>query len=188
MSTAFRNVRMLAACLLLPASAVAAQSATPAPSHPGLTHAARCEVWARELSFARSVADHNATAFADHVHTDAVFGPSTPEPARGRDAVVRQWGGLIAGKGLRLYWYPAQVVVAGTGDHAWSTGPALYDDPSPTAKHRYRLGRFNSVWRRDPDGAWRVLFDDGNAPQPASEEEAATFHAGRVETCPSQPG
>jgi len=190
MTIALRDIRTLAACLLLPASALAAQVAAPAPSQPGASHAARCEVWARELSFARSVADHDASAFADHVHTDAVFGPSTTEPARGRDAVVRQWDGLIAGKGLRLYWYPAQVVVAGTGDHAWSTGPALYEDPSPTAKHHYRLGRFHSVWRRDSDGVWRVLFDDGNAPQPASQDQAAAFRAGRIEACPEplEPG
>lgn len=185
MSAAFRTIRIFAACLLLPAGAGAAQPVTPLPLQPGAIHAARCAVWARELGFARSVAEHDASAFADHVHAEAVFGPNTPEPARGRDAVVRQWGGLIAGRGLRLHWYPTHVVVAGTGDHAWSTGPALYEDSSPSAKHRYRLGRFNSVWRRDGDGAWRVLFDDGDIPRPASEDEAATFHAGRAEACPS---
>jgi len=184
MSTAFRTLRLFVAGLALPAAAVAAQPVTSEPSQADATQPARCEVWARELGFARSVADHDVDAFADHVHADAVFGPTTPEPAHGREAVVRQWDGLIAGKGVRLYWYPAKVVAAGTGGHAWSTGPALYDDPSPTAKHRYRLGRFNSVWHRDGDGAWRVLFDDGDAPQPASEDQAAAFHAGRIETCP----
>lgn len=181
MTASARSTLMLIACLLLPGAA-AAQPAATAPA-PATHEAERCEVWARELGFARSVADHDAIAFAEHVHADAVFGPSGPAPARGRDAVVQQWRGLIEGKGLRLAWYPAKIVVAGTGDHAWSTGPALYEDPSPAAKQRYRIGQFRSVWHRDDDGAWRVLFDDGNPPEPASDEAAAAFHAGRRMDC-----
>ncbi len=25
------------------------------------------------------------------------------------------------------------------------------------------IGRFNSIWRRDPDGQWRVVFDKGSS-------------------------
>lgn len=182
MTIALRIACTLAVSGLLAPCAVVAQAAA-APSVAARA-AAQCQVWARELSFARSVADHDAAAFAEHVHADAVFGPSRPQPARGRDAVVSQWAALIDGNGVRLAWYPAQVVVAGTGDHAWSTGPALYEDPSPTAKQRFRLGQFSSVWRRDADGVWRVLFDDGIAPQAASQQQADAFHAGRREACP----
>ena len=42
-------------------------SAQPAPPAPELT-AAECEVWARELSLARSVADRDPAALAAHLH------------------------------------------------------------------------------------------------------------------------
>ena len=51
---------------------------------------AECAVWQRELSFAGSVADHDATAFAEHLHPQAVFGVSG-KPTRGREAITREW-------------------------------------------------------------------------------------------------
>ena len=59
-----------------------------------------CAVWARELSFAQSVADHDAAAFAAHLHPDAAFGASRAEPTRGRDAIARRWAGIIEGKAV----------------------------------------------------------------------------------------
>lgn len=183
MSVPDRTRRAVLPCLLLLSAAASAQSPAPAPAALDPSPA-ECEVWTRELSFAQSVADHDEAAFAEHVHPDAAFGAGNAQPTRGRDAVVRQWRGLIEGKGLRLAWYPIRVTVAGDGNIAWSTGPALFEDPSPSSPQRYRLGQFHSVWQRGADGVWRVLFDDGPEPRPATADEAAAFHAGR-RTCPA---
>ena len=158
-------------------------SAQPAPPAPELT-AAECEVWARELSFARSVADRDAAAFAEHLHEAAAFGVSRPGTSRGRDTVTSDWLGLINGTRVRLSWYPTHTVIGGEPDIAWSSGPALYESVDPTADGPHRIGAFTSVWHRGGDGVWRVLFDDGINPRPATPEEVAAFHAGRSETCP----
>jgi ketosteroid isomerase-like protein len=174
------SIRLAVAALALALSplAVAQTTATPKLS------AAECEVWARELGFARSVAEHDGDAFAGFIAEGAVFGAKRPNPRRGRDAVVAAWSGLVAGKELRLSWYPAMVAIGGEADVASSSGPALYEDLSPGTKQRFLLGAFQSIWHRDADGAWRVLFDDGIEPQPASEAEVAAFRAGRREACP----
>lgn len=170
---------------LLPVVAVAGEP--PAPASPKATpvlSAAECAVFARELSFARSVADHDASAFADHVDADAAFDAGGEAPTRGRAAVAEAWAPIVAGKGVRLEWYPTRTTVAGAGDLAWSTGPALIERLAPDAKQRYLLGQFRSVWRKDSDGTWRVLFDDGAPPRPATEAEAAAFRAARPAACP----
>jgi ketosteroid isomerase-like protein len=175
--------RMLAAAIALACSPHAiAQPAAPPPT-PSLS-AAECEVWARELGFARSVAEHDASAFAGFIAEGAVFGAKRPQPRRGRDAVVAAWAGIVAGKELRLAWYPAMVAIGGEPDIAYSSGPALYEDLTPDAEPRFLVGAFQSIWHRDADGAWRVLFDDGIEPRPASEAEVAAFAAGRREACP----
>ncbi len=51
-------------------------------------------------------------------------------------------------------WQPEVVEVLASGTLALSSGP-VWD---PTAK---RIGTFNSVWRREPGGQWRVVFDKG---------------------------
>ena len=159
-----------------PALAVtqSAASAIPADS-------ARCQVWQRELSFARSVADHDAVAFAAHLAADVAVGVSR-EPTRGREAVTREWQGIIDGSALKLEWYPAVVTMGGDGRVAYSSGPALYQDPGTGA---YRLGRFGSVWLRGDDGTWRMIFDDGIRPEPADAAAVQAFRAGSGKPCAS---
>ena len=169
--------RMFATVLLsLPATAACAL----APATPD--QAARCEVWARELSFAQSVADHDVHAFAAHLHPSAVFGVSRPNPQRGEREILDAWTGLIAGLQTRLWWYPDHVHAGGDGSIVASSGPALYQD---VASGLYRLGRFSSVWQRGRDGVWRVVFDDGLAPKPADEGQVEAFHRGRAVECPT---
>lgn len=156
------------------------------PHEPASPHsAAECEVWARELSFARSVAEHDAAAFAAHLERHAAFGAGRAEPLRGREAIAGRWAGIVAGERVRLAWYPTRVTIsAAAPDIAWSSGPSLFEDLDPGARHRYRLGAFHSVWHRGADGVWRVMFDDGVDPKPVGEAEAVAFRAGRREACP----
>ena len=140
---------------------------------------ARCQVWQRELGFARSVADHDAIAFAEHLHPQVVFGMER-KPSVGREKIVADWQGIIDGTGLKLEWYPHAVAVGGDGRTAYSSGPALYQDPKTGA---FRHGRFRTVWQVDEDGAWRVIFDDGNRPEPADAAAVQAFREGSGKAC-----
>jgi hypothetical protein len=105
---------------------MAAPVATPSLS------AEECAVWQREQSFAGALAAHDATAFAGHVGVNAAFGAGTPEPTRGRDAIVKRWAGLLEGKHVALRWYPTRVTMAaGVDAIAWSSGPALFEVLDP---------------------------------------------------------
>lgn len=177
---AIRNLLLFA--LLPMATAVAADGPEAAPK--ARMSAAECEVWARELSFAKSVADHDAAAFAEHVEQDAAFAAENPEPLRGREEITKQWGGIIQGKDVLLSWYPTRTTIGGVADIASSSGPALFEDVRPGAKQRYRLGAFHSIWHRGPDGTWRVLFDGGQEPVAATEAEVAAFRSARQTACP----
>lgn len=175
----------LSAVLMMSVSAVAAAQSPPPPG-PARMSPAECEVWARELSFAQSVADHDAAAFASHVETDAAFGASQPQPTRGRAQIAGRWAGIVEGKRFKLSWYPTRTTIGAgsTGDVAWSSGPSLFEDMDPKATQRFRIGAFHSVWHRGKDGVWRVLFDDGVDPRPATQAEATAFREGRQATCP----
>ena len=161
---------------------------TYASPQPPQFSADECAVWQREQSFAQSVADHDAVAFAEHVSENAAFGASTPAPTRGRAAIAKDWSGVVEGKQMALRWYPTRVTIAGAPDVAWSSGPALFESLDPKAKHRYMMSRFHSVWRKEADGTWRVLFDDGTQPRPATDAEVEAFHRGRAACTPKQGG
>lgn len=176
----------------------AARPAPAGPPPPAPMSAEECAVWARELGFAQSVADHDPVAFASYLHPDAAFGASRAAPTRGRDAITRRWAGIIEGKAVALAWYPTRVTIGpaadATGpaaDIAWSSGPGLFEDRAPDdqasdAKVRYTLSTFHSVWHRGADRVWRVLFDDGTEPKPATDADVAAFRAGRQVACPQR--
>jgi ketosteroid isomerase-like protein len=172
---------------LLSLAAIASASASaaePPAVPPARMTPAECEVWARELSFAQSVADHDAAAFAAHLEPDAAFAAESPQPQRGRDLIASRWAGLIEGTNLLLSWYPTRTTIGGAADVAVSSGPALYEDVRPGADPHYRVGAFHSVWHKGADGVWRILFDDGIEPQPASDAQVAAFREGRKPVCP----
>ena len=153
------------------------------PATPHATEA--CAVWEGETGFARSVAEHDAVAFAQYLDPGAVFIGGDDSAMHGRDAVAAGWSGLIEGKGLLMRWYPDAVDVSADGKLALSRGPFLIDNPALPDDRRYRIGRFISVWRKSDDGQWRVAFDGGggNRPVPATPAEADALAAAR-RACP----
>src|SRR6266545_2297215 len=61
---------------------------------------------------------------------------------------------------FKLEWWPVYGDVADSGDLGYNTGPTLVTDL--TAQNRpARHGYFFSVWKRQPDGNWRVAVDMG---------------------------
>ena len=173
---------LLALSLVVAGNAPAVQPTAPPPD--ARMSATECEVWARELSFAQSVADLDAAAFAANLEPDAAFAAESPQPQRGSGLIASRWAGLIEGRNLLLSWYPSRTTIGGADDVAVSSGPALYEDLRPGADPRYRIGAFHSVWHKGADGVWRILFDDGIDPQPASAAQVAAFREGRKPVCP----
>lgn len=171
--------RLLCLALLLAVPPVTA--ATPPAGTPDR---AACEVWQRELAFARSVQRHDAAAFAAFLADDSVFDANTDKPVRGIDAIRRHWDAILAGKAVRLTWYPQHVVASADGNLAVSSGAYLFENRAANAPSRYAVGRFNTTWRRGADRVWRVAFDGGDSGQPASAKDVAAFRKGRQRTCP----
>jgi ketosteroid isomerase-like protein len=105
-----------------------------------------------ENAFARTMADRNLEAFASFVAEDAFFFGQTG--LRGKKAVVNAWSKFYEGKTAPFSWRAETVEVLDTGDLAFSSGPVF----DPEGK---RTATFNSVWRRDAGGRWKVVFDKG---------------------------
>lgn len=106
-----------------------------------------------ESGFARSMADRDHAAFSAHVEDDAVFLDRT-SVRRGKAAVVEAWKPHFEGAQAPFSWEPAEVEVLDNGTLALTSGPVY----GPSGK---RIGTFNSVWRRERDGSWKVVFDKG---------------------------
>jgi ketosteroid isomerase-like protein len=111
------------------------------------------QVKAAETAFAAAMAARDLAAFAIHVADEAVF-YGRESVTRGKAAVVASWKPLFEGPQAPFSWGPESVEVLDSGTLALSTGPVR----NAAGK---QIGTFNSIWRREADGTWKVVFDKG---------------------------
>lgn len=140
----------LMALATAPASAQTA-AALPALDRDPLT----LQVAEAERAFARSMAQRDLAAFSQFVSADAVFFAGR-KTQKGRAEVVAAWKRFFEGTQAPFSWAPDQVELAPGGQFAHSSGPVWGPDGQ-------LISRFNSVWRLEAPGVWRVLFDRGEA-------------------------
>jgi ketosteroid isomerase-like protein len=105
-----------------------------------------------ENAFAATMAARDHKAFATFIAEDAVFFGN--EALRGKAAVVEGWKGLYEKPEAPFSWRSESVEVLDTGKLAHSSGPVLNSKGE-------RVGTFNSIWRRESNGSWKVVFDKG---------------------------
>lgn len=100
------------------------------------------------------MADRDVSAFATHVSDEAIFFNGTGV-LHGKQEVLAAWSRFFKDKAAPFSWNPDRVEVLQSGTLALSTG--LVRDPAGKV-----IGRFNSIWRREAPGVWRVVFDKGS--------------------------
>jgi ketosteroid isomerase-like protein len=99
------------------------------------------------------MAQRDLAAFDRFVADEAIF-YAGERPLRGKAAITTAWSKFYEGPQAPFSWQPDHVEVLDSGALALSSGPVK--DPQGRV-----VARFNSIWRRGDDGAWRVVFDKG---------------------------
>ncbi len=74
-----------------------------------------------------------------------------------------------------LEWDPDHAVMSASADMGWTSGPWTFRVDS-TQTEPVAFGQFVSVWRKQPDGSWRVSIDAGisHGPAPSVVHERIT--------------
>lgn len=111
------------------------------------------ELGAVERAFAATMADRDLEAFSSFLDDEVVFFTG-PTELRGRQAVIDAWAPFFEGEAPPFSWRPEVVSVLDSGSLGLTSGPV--DDPEGN-----RVGSFNSIWRKNQDGEWKIVFDRG---------------------------
>ncbi len=139
---------------LLAGVALAAFAPMIPAAEPASQAALKEQVAQAERAFAKSMADRDFTAFQKFLADEAVFFGGPDRVNRGKPAVAAAWKALFDGPSAPFSWAPEHVEVLDSGTLAHSSGPVR--DPAGKV-----IGQFNSVWRLESPGTWRVVFDKG---------------------------
>jgi len=131
------------------------------------------EVRCHEIAFSQSVEHQDFDAFSSFIDADARFvGASV---TRGREEITKGWSVFFAANAPDFKWRPQIVEVIENGTLALSRGPyrlIVVDAEGNTVEH---WGTFNSIWRKQIDGSWKVVFDAGNESDAAPSVEIQAF-------------
>ena len=148
-----RAVLASAALCLAAASPVAAQAA-----HPTET----AQIMKADADFAKAVADRNREQFLSFIADVTTFNGGSPSELHGRDAVWKEWSEFFSADGPTLSWKPTRAEVVGAGDLGYTTGRSVFRGKGPDGKMAERQGEYVTVWRKQRDGSWKVIFDTGS--------------------------
>lgn len=138
------------------------------PAQADLVDQVRC----REIGFSKSVENQDHELFASFIDPDARFVSGKVD--RGWEAIVDAWAVFFTNELPSIKWRPQFVEVLESGNLALSRGPYRIIDKDDQGEMTEGWGTFNSVWRRDSEGEWLVVFDAGSFPDetPTDEQRA----------------
>jgi len=130
------------------------------------------DVRCREVAFSQSVEMQDMAAFRSLIDADARFVGASVQ--RGVTDIAAAWSVFFSENSPKMKWRPQFVEVLDDGTLALSRGPYRMTVRGEDGALSEHWGTFNSVWRKQDGGQWKVVFDAGNqaAEVPAEETQA----------------
>ena len=119
-----------------------------------------------EVQWNKDIAAKDAAASTAHFADDGVLMLPYAPPSSGKEAVLSYMKKLVNDPALQLHFESTKVDVAGSGDFAYARGTykMVYTDEmvkKPVNDH----GAYVMVYKKEPDGTWKVIEDIVNSEQ-----------------------
>jgi ketosteroid isomerase-like protein len=110
-------------------------------------------------------------AFRHFAAPDVAFLDTDPRKFRGDEAVRERMG--TDKPGVKLTWSASFTDVSNDGTLGYNYGRYESRRPGPDGQEVVRTGWFLTIWKRQPDGTWRYVMDNGT-PDKAAVPAALT--------------
>lgn len=156
---------------LLAATALASALGPPARPAAQAAADARQAILEADREFDRVTAAKGADGWTSFFAENGRMFQSNGQIIAGKKAIREAMAPLFAGAANSLRWRPVTAEVAQSGELGYTTGESLLRMVGADGKLMIRPGRYVTIWRRQPDGSWKVELDIGasGAPKPDPE-------------------
>jgi ketosteroid isomerase-like protein len=98
-------------------------------------------------------------AFKHFAAPDVAFIDTDPRKFRGPAAVIERMG--LDRPGVKLTWSASFTDVSDDGTLGYNYGRYESHRPGPDGNEVVSTGWFLTIWKRQPDGTWRYVMDNG---------------------------
>ena len=116
------------------------------------------EIEETESKFAEMAGEKGIPAAFIHFADDNAVILRNNRIIRGKDS-IGIWFSKQSYSNVSLKWKPDYIEVSGSGDLAYTYGKYTYSSIDSTGKAVYSDGIFHTVWKKQPDGSWRYVWD-----------------------------
>lgn len=79
----------------------------------------------------------------------------------GKAALREYYSKMFAGREFRIHWWPVQADISADGTLGFSFGRAEISWRDEKGELQKRESRYTTLWRKQKDGAYKVVFDMG---------------------------
>ena len=117
----------------------------------------------------------NATALKGLAGWIAYFAPNgsmlsdTNKPITGADEIRKAMEGAFIDSSFSLRWHPVKAEMMMPGVLGFTIGRWERSRRNKEGKLMRSTGSYTTVWKKQPDGAWKIVLDTGNQDGPAKE-------------------
>ncbi len=113
-----------------------------------------------DRAFAEATAKGRLEGFSSFLAEDAAtFRPDSPV-IRGRKAVAERWAPLLNNPAMSIRWQPLDATISSSSDLGYTIG-AYEIVRSGENAGVVATGKYVTIWKKQADGSWKVIFDSG---------------------------
>jgi len=115
-----------------------------------------------DIEFCEKVSKLGATAWANQFMNEGVMLIKLGDNILGEAAIYEQMKPFFQQKGASLLWSPEQGGLSEAGDLGYTYGKYIRQYKDDLGKKIVETGRYMTVWRRQPNGYYKIEVDMGN--------------------------
>jgi ketosteroid isomerase-like protein len=115
-----------------------------------------------DREFAALTQKEGVEGWVKYFAEDGVMAPSKGDVIKGKEAIREAMAPSFGAPGYSLMWEPEYAEASEDGSLGYTYGRYIrtsLDEAGNTVSER---GRYNSIWKRQIDGSYRIVLDIGN--------------------------
>jgi len=121
-----------------------------------------------DQGWARVFAAKDLKASVEYCADDASFMAPNAPIAIGKEAIGKAFTFFFTFPELKINWRPNKIEVARSGELGYSSGAYEMSVKDPSGKTIADHGKYVTLWRKQRDGSWKVIYDIFNSDLPAT--------------------
>jgi uncharacterized protein (TIGR02246 family) len=126
-----------------------------------------------DRDFDRATAEAGTEGWVSYFAEDGLMFGNDGRITMGAEAIREAMEPAFANPDFSLRWEPVDADVSSADDLGYTHGKYTLTTTNPEGEQVTLYGKYVTIWKKQPDGAWRVVVDIGTAPRPAPEPPEA---------------